>query len=252
MSKNYRLPDYGEYHFSAKEGILAVLESAFLVLAIGYFFYRSLIACAFLLPLFGFLLKEKRRELSKKRRQELNAQFKDLVLSLSANMKAGYSIENALREAYRDLEPLYGADSPIVIEMRHMIRGMENNVVLERLLYDLGLRSHLSDIMQFADVFLIAKKSGGNLTEILEKTAEVIEQKIETDKEIQLMISAKKMEQKIMNLVPFLIIFYIGTTSKGFFDVLYHNLVGVVVMTVCLVFYGAAWRFSKKIVEIEV
>lgn len=66
------------------------------------------------------------------------------------------------------------------------------------------------------------------------------------------MISAKKMEQKIMNLVPFLIIFYIGTTSKGFFDVLYHNLVGVVVMTVCLVFYGAAWRFSKKIVEIEV
>lgn len=252
MSKNYSLPDYGDYHFSAKEGMLAVLESALLILAIGYFFYRSLIACVLLLPLFGFLMKEKKRDLSKKRRQELNVQFKDLVLTLSANMKAGYSVENALREAYRDMEPLYGMDSPIALEMRHMIRGMENNVVLERLLYDLGLRSHLPDIMQFADVFLIAKKSGGNLTEILEKTAAVIEQKIETDKEIQLMISAKKMEQKIMNLVPFLIIFYIGTTSKGFFDVLYHNLLGIVVMTVCLVFYGAAWRLSRKIVDIEV
>lgn len=252
MSKNYSLPDYGDYHFSAKEGMLAVLESALLILAIGYFFYRSLIACVLLLPLFGFLMKEKKRDLSKKRRQELNVQFKDLVLTLSANMKAGYSVENALREAYRDMEPLYGMDSPIALEMRHMIRGMENNVVLERLLYDLGLRSHLPDIMQFADVFLIAKKSGGNLTEILEKTAAVIEQKIETDKEIQLMISAKKMEQKIMNLVPFLIIFYIGTTSKGFFDVLYHNLLGIVVMTVCLAFYGAAWRLSRKIVDIEV
>ncbi len=252
MSKNYRLPDYGNYHFSAKEGILAVLESAFLILGIGYFFYRSLIACLFLLPLFGFFLKEKKRELSKKRRQELGAQFKDLVLSLSANMKAGYSVENALREAYRDMEPLYGADSAIALEIRHMIRGMENNVVLERLLYDLGLRSHIPDIMQFADVFLIAKKSGGNLTEILEKTAEVIGQKIETDKEIQLMISARKMEQKIMNLVPFLIIFYIEMTSKGFFDVLYHNVVGISVMTVCLLFYGAAWRLSRKIVEIEV
>lgn len=252
MSRNYSPPDYGEYHFSVKEGMSSVLESGLLILAIGYFFYRSLIACVLLLPLFGFLMKEKKRELSKKRRQELNAQFKDLVLSLSANMKAGYAIENALREAYRDMEPLYGADSPIALEMRHMIRGMENNVMLEKLLYDLGLRSHLPDIMQFADVFLIAKKSGGNLTEILEKTAEVIEQKIETDKEIQLMISAKKMEQKIMNLVPFLIIFYIGTTSKGFFDVLYHNLVGILVMTVCLSFYGAAWRLSKKIVEIEV
>lgn len=252
MSKNYSLPDYGEYHFSAKEGILAVFEGGFLILAIGYFFYRSLIACVLLLPLFGFFIKEKKRELSKKRRQELSAQFKDLVLSLSANMKAGYAIENALREAYRDMEPLYGTDSPIALEMRHMIRGMENNVVLEKLLYDLGLRSHLPDIMQFADVFLIAKKGGGNLTEILEKTAEVIEQKIETDKEIQLMISAKKMEQRIMNLVPFLIIFYIELTSKGFFDVLYHNLVGIAVMTVCLLFYGAAWRLSRKIVEIEV
>lgn len=252
MSKNYSPPDYGEYHFSAKEGILAVLEGGLLILAIGYFFYRSFLACVLLLPLFGFFVKEKKRELSKKRRQELSVQFKDLVLSLSANLKAGYSIENAMREAYRDMELLYGMDSPIALEIRHMIRGMENNVVLEKMLYDLGLRSHLPDIMQFADVFFIAKKSGGNLTEILEKTAEVIEQKIDTDKEIQLMISAKKMEQKIMNLVPFLIIFYIGSTSKGFFDVLYHNLVGIVVMTVCLVFYGAAWRLSKKIVEIEV
>ena len=66
------------------------------------------------------------------------------------------------------------------------------------------------------------------------------------------MISAKKMEQKIMNFVPFLIIFYIGTTSRGFFDVLYHNLIGIAVMTVCLGFYGVAYLLSKRIVEIEV
>lgn len=179
-------------------------------------------------------------------------QFKDLVLALSANVKAGYSIENALQESYRDMELLYSGDSPICREVRHMLRGLENNVVLEQLLYDLGVRSHVADIMQFADVFLIAKRSGGNLTEILEKTAAVMEQKMETDKEIQIMISSKKMEQKIMNMVPFMIIFYIGTTSKGFFDVLYHNAIGVAVMTVCLFFYGMAYLLSKRIVEIEV
>lgn len=252
MSKNCSMPDYAEYHFSAKEGILTALEGALLVGAIGCFFYRSLLACVLFLPLFCFFIKEKKKEFSKKRRQELCEQFKDLVLALATNMKAGYSVENALRESYRDMELLYGADSPVCFEVRHMVRGMENSVVMEKLLYDLGLRSHLSDIMQFADVFLIAKRSGGNLTEILEKTVAVIEQKIETDKEIQLVISAKKMEQKIMNLVPFLIIFYIEVTSRGFFDVLYHNLVGMIVMTVCLAFYGAAWQLSRKIVEIEV
>lgn len=252
MSKSYNPPDYAEYRFPLKQGLLACLEGAAVVVMIGYFFYQSWIACIFLFPVFVFLIREKKRELAKKRRQELSLQFKDLVLALSANVKAGYSMENALRESCRDMELLYSADSPVCMEVKHMLRGLENNVVLEKLLYDLGVRSHVPDIMQFADVFLIAKRSGGNLTEILEKTAAIIEQKIETDKEIQLMISSKKLEQKIMNVVPFLIIFYIGTTSKGFFDVLYHNAVGVAVMTGCLLFYGAAYLFSKRIVEIEV
>ena len=252
MSKNCSLPDYAEYHFSLKEGLLVCLEGAVLVAMIGYFFYHSWIACVALIPVFVLFIREKKKDMAKKHRQELSLEFKDLVLALSANTKAGYSVENALRESCRDMELLYGTDSPICLEVRHMLRGIGNNVVLEKLLYDLGMRSHQPDIRQFADVFLIAKRSGGNLTEILEKTAAVIEQKIEVDKEIQLMISAKKMEQKIMNLVPFLIIFYIGTTSRGFFDVLYHNLIGIVVMTVCLGFYGAAYLLSKRIVEIEV
>lgn len=252
MLKNYSLPDYAEYHFDLKERVLYFLEGIALTAMIGYFFYQSWIACLCLSPLMLLFLREKKKELAKKRGQELSVQFKDLLLSVSANLKAGYSVENAFRESYRDVEMLYGANSPICREVRHIIAGLENNVVLEKQLYSLGQRSHQPDIMQFADVFMIAKRSGGNMTDILVKTAAVIEQKIETDKEIQLMISAKKMEQKIMNIVPFLIIFYVGTTSKGFFDVLYHNLIGIVIMTVCLGFYGAAYLLSKRIVEIEV
>ena len=252
MSKNYSLPDYSEYHFQAKEYVLYVAEGLLLVALTGYFFYRSWIACVGLIPVLILFIKEKKKELAKKQRQELSVQFKDLILAVSANQKAGYSIENAFRESYRDMAMLYGEKSIICTELRHVIAGLENNVVLEKLLYNLGMRSGLPDVVQFADVFLIAKRSGGNMTDILSKTAAVIEQKTETDKEIQLMISSKKMEQKIMNAVPFLIIFYVGSTSKGFFDVLYHNLIGVIVMTVCLGFYLAAYLLSRRIVDIEV
>lgn len=252
MSKNCSLLDYAEYRFTFAQKLLYLLEGSLLVGLVGYFFYQSWIACVCLSPLLFFFLKEKKRELAGKRRQELSVQFKDLVLSLSANQRAGYSIENAFRESYRDMEMLYGAKGLICVEIRYIMAGLENNVVLEKLLYSLGMRSHEPDIMQFADVFYIAKRSGGNMTDILAKTAAVIEQKIETDKEIQLMVSAKKMEQRIMNAVPFLIILYVSSTSRGFFDVLYHNPVGVAVMTVCLGFYGAAYRLSKRIVEIEV
>lgn len=253
MSKNYKLPDYGKYHFRAKEYILYLLEGALITAAAGYFFYHSWIACLCLLaPVLFFFFQEKRKELAAKQRQELSVQFKDLILAVAANQKAGYSIENSFRESYRDMEMLYGAKGLICTEVRYITAGLDNNVVLEKLLYSLGMRSSLPDIIQFADVFLIAKRSGGNMTEILVKTAAVVEQKTETDKEIQLMISSKKMEQRIMNIVPFLIIFYVGSTSRGFFDVLYHNVIGVAVMTVCLGFYLAAYMLSRRIVDIEV
>lgn len=252
MSKNCRPPDYGEYRFQPKEYLLYVSEGILLVAMAGYFFYRSWIACLCLAPVLFLFLREKKKELARKRRQELGVQFKDMILAVAANQKAGYSIENAFRESYKDMEMLYGAEGIICLEMRYIIAGLDNNVVLEKLLYSLGLRSSLPDIVQFADVFFIAKRSGGNMTDILSKTVAVIEQKTETDKEIQLMISSKKLEQKIMNMVPFLIIFYVGSTSRGFFDVLYHNVIGIIIMTVCLGFYGAAYLLSGRIVDIEV
>ncbi len=252
MSKSYGLPDYNEYRFQARDRALYLTEGILLIALAAYFFYRSWLACVVFLPGLVLFMKRKKRELAKRKRQELSGEFKDLILSVAANQKAGYSIENAFRESYRDMAMLYGEKSVICTELRYILAGLDNNVVLEKLLYSLGARSGLPDVMQFADVFVIAKRNGGNMTDILAKTAAVIEQKTETDREIQLMISGKKTEQKIMNAVPFLIIFYVGTTSKGFFDVLYHNLIGVIVMTVCLGFYLAAYLLSEKIVDIEV
>lgn len=244
--------DYEDYDLSGREYVLYSAEGLILFGIISYFFYRSIWAFLLLSPLLVIFLKVKKKELAKKRREELNIQFKDAILAVSANQKAGYSVENAFREAYRDMAMLYGKESHICKELNYIAKGLNNNIVLEKLLYDFAKRSHIQDILQFADVFMIAKRSGGNMTEILSETAETIEQKISVDKEIQVLVSSKKMEQKIMNVVPFMIIFYIDLTSKGFFDSLYHNLIGVVVMTVCLAIYLAAIMISGKLVKIEV
>lgn len=252
MLENYSLQDYGIYRFSVREWVMYVAEGIALAGVFSYFFYRSIIAFFLFLLAIPWFIKEKKKSLVKSRNMDLSMQFKDMILSVSANLKAGYSGENAFREAYNDMLLLYGEESVICKELRHITAGLNNNQVLEKMLYSLGERSHVSDIMQFSEVFLIAKRSGGNMTDILSKTAETIEEKIETDKEIQLMLSAKKMEQKIMNLIPFGIISYIELTSKGFFDSLYHNVGGVIIMTGCMVVYVISFLISRRIVEIEV
>lgn len=239
-------------HISRRERFHCRMEGALLTVIVALFFYRSLLAVPFLLPLYLWYGKQRRRSVRKKQKRELSVQFKDAILAILANQRAGYSVENAFRQAYEDMLLLYGRMSPICRELYTIVSGLSNNIVLEKLLCDFGKRSGIEDIMEFAEVFAAAKRSGGNMTEVMERCVSVIEEKLATEREIQVLISAKEMEQRIMNVIPFGILLYISVTSKGFFDVLYHNLAGICIMSVCLAVYVGAVILSSKIVNIEV
>lgn len=254
MKKSYVQQElqYDSYRFSRAEAVLTCMYIMFLVCSLAVLFYRSIFAVLFLSPV-GYLVWKKEKEKKiQRRKKELGLQFKDCIQSVSANLRAGYSIENAFRESYSEISLLYGKDSYMAAELARLTQGLANNISLERLLLSLGERSGVTDIREFGEIFSIAKRNGGNMMDILMRTSQVIGKKMETDKEIQVLVSAKQMEQRIMNLVPFAIILYISFTSPGFFDVLYHNPMGVTVMTVCLSVYYAAYKLSAKIVDIRV
>lgn len=88
--------------------------------------------------------------------------------------------------------------------------------------------------------------------EIMEKMANVIGEKIRIGKEIDVSIAGKRMEQLVMSLVPGGMILYMQMTSEGFLDVLYHNILGVIVMTVCLGIYVFSFWLGRKIVRIVI
>lgn len=256
QESGYKLVSWGRKNrntnfLNKKDRIQCVTESIAVIVAFAWFFYRSFLALPFLIPICLLYQQEKCKLLGKRRKKETAVQFKDTILSVSANQKAGYSIENAFSQAYEDMELLYGKESMICRELYITVAGLKSNVPIESLLYDFGKRSGVEDIIEFSQVFAVAKRSGGNLTEIIERSASVIEDKIETEKEIEVVISARQMEQKIMNVVPFGILLYISAASKGFFDVLYKNAVGVVIMSICMLIYVGAVFLSGKITDIE-
>ena len=53
---------------------------------------------------------------------------------MSAALKAGYSVENALRETYSDLKSLYKKDSRILKEYEQMIYKLNINRTAEQVL----------------------------------------------------------------------------------------------------------------------
>lgn len=243
--------DYRRYEFTWKERMVLFLEYLLLDGAVSFLFYRSWIPFVLFLPGFLLFLKLKREEQRKKRIRRLGSQFLTGMQAVSNALAAGYSVENAFGEALKDLQKAYG-NNLIVTEFSVIVTQLSLGRTLESLLEELAARSGEEDIKSFAEVFAAAKRSGGDLISIIRNTVSSISQKEETRQEIQVCIAAKKLEQNVMSVVPLFILAYVGAASPGFLDVMYHNVTGIAIMSICLVIYFLAWMLGRRIVKIEV
>ena len=235
-----------------KENLKILGKGIGILTVISYFFYRSIWAFFLFLPYLFFYFRKKKQEIQEQQAEFLKYQFKDGIMAVSAALNAGYSVENAFREGRKDLALLYGKEEPIMREFLRIIRGLDANERLEKLLFDFSKRSGLEEVESFAEIFATAKEAGGDFSVIIRTTAERITARVEVKREIKTMVAAKNFEQKIMSLVPFLIMFYIDLTSPGFFNELYGNMLGVTVMTACLGVYLLSRYLAGRIMRIDV
>lgn len=202
--------------------------------------------------LYVLLLKRERKQKIAQRKEQLSLEFKETMQAVSGALTAGYSIENAFKEAQKEIHQLYGQTSYMEKELEQMNAKLALNQPLEELLMDFSNRSGLEDVESFCQVFVFAKRGGGNFVKIIKATVGQISDKLEIKREISTMIASKKLEQKIMQAVPVFILFYLDLTSPEFLQVLYQNPFGILVMTVCLLLYIAAMFLAEKIVNISV
>lgn len=242
--------DIYRYSFGEMMGVISLY--LFILALIAYFFYKSFFVFLILLISIPFYIKLNKQKRISKQKARLTEEFVEVLNSVNANVKAGYALENAFIEARKDMIAFYGMKSLMANELTYIQKGLSVNKTLESLLMDFAQRSGVEDIMIFARVFETAKRNGGNLKDVLERTAETINVKFTVEKEIKVLISQRTLELRIMEIIPFLIIAYIGVTSKGYFDVLYHNFKGILFMSLCLGIYGLSVYLGTKMVNINV
>lgn len=193
-----------------------------------------------------------RPQLKRRRCAVLAEQFREGIGILNGYLSAGYSVDNAFGASAGELEKLFGRDADITVEFARIFHLVRLNRQTGEVLEDFAERSGLQDIRNFAEVFIIAGRTGGNLRDIIDRTVTVLREKMAVGEEIANMTAGKKYEQKIMNVIPFFIILYLDMTSPGFLDVMYTTALGRIVMTLCLGAIIAAYFLSRKLLEIRV
>lgn len=244
--------DYAHYTLSSKEKLVAILMLSVPVFFIGYIFYQN-IMLAGILASTGFLYPRVfRQQIIQKRKNRLYVQFKQALSCLSSSMTVGKSIETAFREAWEDLQLLYPEPNClIVVEFGMICRKVENGEPIESALKHFADRSHLEDIQSFTDVFLTCKRTGGNLVEVMKRTATVITEKLEITQEISVMVAQKRFESKVLVVAPIAIVAVLAFSSPDYMEPLYRGS-GILIMTVCLLLLGACFILTQKIMNIKV
>lgn len=243
--------DYNLYDMTWTELILEYGKGAGICAILALLFYKSIFAFLLLLPLSYFYVKLRKKQKIKERKQRLTLEFLEGIKSIAGALYAGYSIENSFREAYRDLRLLYSENTDIIQEFYFIIQKIQMNYTIEDILNNFAKRSGIEEIKDFAEVFIIAKRTGGDMIKIIKNTCRVMEGRMEMQREIDISIAGKRYEAGIMNLVPLGIIAYMWLFSSDFMKPMYHNIFGVMVMTIALLTYIGAFLLSQRILKFE-
>ncbi len=191
--------------------------------------------------------------MDRREEQQIVEQFNQFLYTLSSALVAGRSVENAFYELEKDLYLLYSSeDTFIVREVRQINKRIRNGDSVEKAILEFSKRTTSQDIKNFAVVFSTCKRTGGDLVEVIKKTANIINTKIETQQEIGILIARKKFEALLLSIAPIVIIGLITFTVPDYMQPLYETLIGKIVMTVSLGLVIISNLLAKLIMDIKV
>lgn len=247
------LTDYNYYIMTKKEKLFYIIIAAIVLFFIGYIFYHNVIL-SFLLAFLSLKFPDIRtKQIIEKRKQNLTTQFKDMLYAVASSLSAGRSIESALKEALNDMRIIYpDNDTDIMKELEYIVRGIEMNEPVEKMLMQFAERSHIEDVENFTDIFTTCKRTGGDLVQVIKSTSQTIGDKIEIKQEIETLISGKKFEFRILLIMPVALILLLSMTTADYMQPVFDTVIGNVVMTVAIILFGIAYFIGKKIMDINV
>ena len=212
-------------------------------------FYRSMLIITMAGIAGCCILPQMRKKyLVQKRQQQLSIEFKDALYSLVVSLRAGRSVEGAFEASLEDLDPIM---TPLIYqEWNELVKQLAVGFTIEEGLEDLGRRSGIEEIESFGRMIAICKRSEGDVARVMENTIQLLQERMEIQTELRLLLTKKKTEQKILNIMPFAVIGLLLMMSPDYLSPLYDSIQGQIIMTVCVALTIMSYLLSKKIADI--
>ena len=223
-------------------GIIFIIATS----GLFYDFHKISLFLVLFLPLFVINSKKNSKE---KKCALLQAQFKDALQYIKNGVDSGESLKNAIKNAANGLKALYGDNSEITHAFKKMHVKIETGHEIANEFCELGKTLYIREAVEFAELYTILKRNGGNLSEVLAAEIESIRDRINLKRELNVTIAEKKGEFNIMLCIPYFILIYLKVFAADLTEPLYHNVKGIFFMTAMLMAYILLYLTGRTIIK---
>jgi len=190
------------------------------------------------------------------RRAKFARQLADALMLLVSSLRSGYSFLKGMELVATEM------DDPISKELKRTLREVHLGTTVDQALQNLSNRVNNTDLEIIVGAFLVQRDVGGNLTELMEKVAETIRERLRIQGDIRVLTAQGRISGVIVAAIPFLIFGLIMLINPTYFAIMLEPPafhvgplavpLGVVLLIVAMILQllGVLWIF--RIVSIKI
>ncbi len=184
--------------------------------------------------------------LRNKRREKFNLQLVETLVNMSNALKAGFSITQAFEAVVKE------GQKPIAQEFDVFIKQTRVGVNFSDAMANLEERVKSDDLSLVIAAIETARRTGGNLTEILENISHTIRERMRIQVRIKTLTSQGRMQGIVAACMPAVMGGVLMLMKPDLMLPFLQSTVGVMVIGVVILLILAGWLVIKKIIDIDI
>ncbi len=181
-----------------------------------------------------------------KRVKIIEKQLPDALDLMVRAQQSGHAFISALQITASE------SHASIGLELRKVFDEINLGMSVQTAMNHLASRINSKEIRYFVVAVLIQNETGGNLAEVLRKTATLIRERQKIDGVVRVLSAEGRISAWILSLMPFVLAFLLYFINPDFISALWKNPMGLTMsgVSLCLMLTGIFWM--SRLVQIRV
>ena len=174
------------------------------------------------------------------------AALPDAIDLMARSLRAGHSMNSSI-ELIAEQSP-----QPLAFEFEQVYKQQRLGLQFRDALLQMGERIPSRDLQFLITAILVQKETGGDLTEILDRTARVIRERVRIHGQVRTRTAQGRLTGWILGLLPVFMLVLINVINPGYSDLLFHDPVGQKLLYCGAVLILLGGFTIRRIVDVEV